>query len=168
MLGNEYGKPLPFYIFTCVWCYKHVVCVLKVNAAVLHCSVDGLIISFSCALRIVPLKSVGYLPSVTARWLVPNYTAWWQGHKLWKTCRMNFHLGRNAFFCCPRYDVTDILAVTKHMLSHYVNSLFFTPHRVSVLLFRLTLRQSWPNKAGLKCPSVRPSKTFLRFQLILE
>ena len=35
--------------------------------------------------------------------------------------RMNSHLGRNAFFCCSRYDVTDIISVTRHMVSHYAN-----------------------------------------------
>jgi len=47
--------------------------------------------------------------------------------------RMNSHLGRNAFFCCSRYDVTDILSVTRHMVSHYVNSHISTQHRASVL-----------------------------------
>ena len=27
--------------------------------------------------------------------------------------RMNYHLSQNAFFCCSRYDVTDILSVTR-------------------------------------------------------
>jgi len=38
--------------------------------------------------------------------------------------RMNYHLGLNAFFCCSRYDVTDILSVTRHTVSHYVNSTY--------------------------------------------
>ena len=47
---------------------------------------------------------------------------------------INSHLGGNAFFCCSRYDVTDILSVTRHMVSHYVNSYISTQHRASVLL----------------------------------
>ena len=42
------------------------------------------------------------------------------------------------FFCCSRYDVTDILSVTRHMMSHYVNSRISTLHRAS-LLFSLQL-----------------------------
>ena len=38
------------------------------------------------------------------------------------------------FFCCSRYDVTDILSVTRHMMSHYVNSRISTQQRASVLL----------------------------------
>ena len=51
---------------------------------------------------------------------------------------MNSHLGLNAFFCCSRYDVTDILSVTKYMVSRCVNSHISTQHRASVLfLFEL-------------------------------
>jgi len=40
-------------------------------------------------------------------------------------------------FCCrSRYDVTDILSVSRHMVSHYVNSHISTQHRASVLLLR--------------------------------
>jgi len=46
--------------------------------------------------------------------------------------RMNSHLGQTVFFCCFRYDVTDILSVTRHMVSHYVNSHISTQHRASV------------------------------------
>ena len=38
------------------------------------------------------------------------------------------------FFCCSHYDVTDILSVTGHMVSQYVNSHISTQHRASVLL----------------------------------
>jgi len=47
--------------------------------------------------------------------------------------RMNSHFGRNAFFCCSRYDVTDIISVTRRMVSHYANSHISTQHRASVL-----------------------------------
>jgi len=43
--------------------------------------------------------------------------------------RMNSHLGRNALFCSSRYDVVDILSVTRHMVSHYVNSHISTQHK---------------------------------------
>jgi len=63
--------------------------------------------------------------------------------------RMNSHLGRNAFFCCSRYDVTDILSVTRHMVSHYVNSHISTQHRASVLhLFELL----FVRERVLSCP----------------
>jgi len=48
--------------------------------------------------------------------------------------RMNSHSGLNAFFCSFRYDVTDIISVTRHVVSHYVNSHVSTQHRASVLL----------------------------------
>ena len=35
--------------------------------------------------------------------------------------RMNSHIGRNGFFCCSRYDVADILCVTRCMVSRYVD-----------------------------------------------
>jgi len=40
--------------------------------------------------------------------------------------RMNSHIGRNAFFCCSRYDVADILCVTRCMVSRYVNEYIFS------------------------------------------
>ena len=52
--------------------------------------------------------------------------------------RMNSHLGRNTFFCCSRYAVTDILSVTRLMISRYVDSHISTQFRASVLsLFEL-------------------------------
>ena len=48
--------------------------------------------------------------------------------------RMNSHIGWNAFFCCSRYDVADILCVTRCMVSRYVDE-YISPHlRASVLL----------------------------------
>ena len=45
---------------------------------------------------------------------------------------MNSHLGRNAYFCCSRYDVADILCHLTHgyhiMLTH-----ISTQHRAAVL-----------------------------------
>ena len=38
------------------------------------------------------------------------------------------------FFCCSHNDVTDILSVTRHTVSHYVNSHISTQHTASVLL----------------------------------
>jgi len=63
--------------------------------------------------------------------------------------RMNSHLGRNAFFCCCRYAVTDNLSVTRHMVSHYVNSHISTQHRASVLLL---LELLFVREAVLSCP----------------
>ena len=54
---------------------------------------------------------------------------------------MKSSLGRNAFFC---YDVTDILSVTRHMVSNYVNSHISTQHRASVLLLLELLFLSCP------------------------
>ena len=48
--------------------------------------------------------------------------------------RMNSHIGRNAFFCCSRYDVADILCVTRCMVSHYVDEYISPQLRASVLL----------------------------------
>ena len=51
---------------------------------------------------------------------------------------------------CSCYDVTDILSVTRHMVSHYVNSPVSTQHRASVLLileFFFVVR-----KVLLSCP----------------
>ena len=48
--------------------------------------------------------------------------------------RMKSHVGRNAFFCCSRYAVTDILNVTRIMVSHNANSHISTQLRASVLL----------------------------------
>jgi len=36
--------------------------------------------------------------------------------------RVNSHVGRNAFFCYYRYAVTDILSITRNMVSHYADS----------------------------------------------
>ena len=47
--------------------------------------------------------------------------------------RMNSHMGRNAFFCCSRYAVTDIFSVTRFMISRYVDSQISTQLRASVL-----------------------------------
>jgi len=48
--------------------------------------------------------------------------------------RMNSHIGRNAFFCCSRYDVADILCVTRCMLSRYVDEYISPQLRAFVLL----------------------------------
>jgi len=48
--------------------------------------------------------------------------------------RMNSHIGGNAFFCCCRYDVTDILCVTRCMVSRYVDEYISSQLRASVLL----------------------------------
>jgi len=53
------------------------------------------------------------------------------------------------FFCCSRYDVTDILSVTRHMVSHYVNSHISTQHRASVLLL---LELLFVRERVLSCP----------------
>jgi len=47
---------------------------------------------------------------------------------------MNSHIGRNAFFCCSRYDVADILCVTRCMVSRYVDEYISPQLRASVLL----------------------------------
>jgi len=47
---------------------------------------------------------------------------------------MNSHIGRNAFFCCSRYDVADILRVTGCMVSRYVDEYISPQLRASVLL----------------------------------
>jgi len=46
---------------------------------------------------------------------------------------MNSHLGRNAFFCCTRYAVTDVFSVTRLMIPRYVDSQISTQLRASVL-----------------------------------
>jgi len=48
--------------------------------------------------------------------------------------RMNSHIGRNAFFCHSRYDVADILCVTRCMVSRYVDECISAQLRASVLL----------------------------------
>ena len=48
--------------------------------------------------------------------------------------RMNSHIGRNAFFCCCRYDVADILCVTRCMVSRHVDEYISPQLRASVLL----------------------------------
>jgi len=48
--------------------------------------------------------------------------------------RMNSHIGRNAFFCCSRYDVADILCITRCMVSRYVDECISPQLRASVLL----------------------------------
>jgi len=53
------------------------------------------------------------------------------------------------FFCSSRYDVTDILSVTKHMVSHYVNSHISTQHRASVLFL---LELLFVRERVLSCP----------------
>ena len=55
--------------------------------------------------------------------------------------RMTSHLSRNVFFCCYRYDVTDILSGSRHIISHYVNSHISTQHRVLLLLELLFVRE---------------------------
>ena len=47
---------------------------------------------------------------------------------------MNSHIGRNAFFRCSRYDVADILCVTRCMVSRYVDECISPQLRASVLL----------------------------------
>jgi len=47
--------------------------------------------------------------------------------------RMNSHIGRNAFFCFSRYEVVDILCVTRCMVLRYVNEHFSPQLRASVL-----------------------------------
>jgi len=47
--------------------------------------------------------------------------------------RMNSHIGRNAFFCCSRYEVADILYVTRCMVSRYVDEHISPQLRASVL-----------------------------------
>ena len=47
--------------------------------------------------------------------------------------RMNSHIGQNAFFCCSRYEVADILCVTTCMVSHYVDEHISPQLRASVL-----------------------------------
>jgi len=47
---------------------------------------------------------------------------------------MNSPIGRNAFFCCSRYDVADILCVTRCMVSRYVDEYISQQLRASVLL----------------------------------
>jgi len=56
-----------------------------------------------------------------------------------------------VFFCCSRYDVTDILSVTGHVVSHYVNSHISTQHRASVLLL---LELLFVRDPVLSCPSL--------------
>ena len=48
-----------------------------------------------------------------------------------------------------RYDVTDILSVTRHMVSHYVNSHISTQHRASELLL---LELFFIREGVLSCP----------------
>jgi len=48
--------------------------------------------------------------------------------------RMNSHIGRNAFFCCSRDDVADILCFTRCMVSRYVDEYISPQLRASVLL----------------------------------
>jgi len=76
--------------------------------------------------------------------------------------RMNSHLGQNAFFYCSRYDFSDILSVTRHMVSHYVNSHISTQHRASVLLL---LELLFVRERVLSCPLFR--QTILICLLIL-
>jgi len=76
--------------------------------------------------------------------------------------RMNSHLGLNAFFCCSRYDVIDILSVTRHLVSRYVNSHISTQHRASVLLL---LELLFVRERVLSCPLL--SQTILICLLIL-
>jgi len=54
------------------------------------------------------------------------------------------------FFCRSRFDVTDILSVTGHMVSHYVNSHISTQHSTSVLL---SLELLFVRDRVLSCPS---------------
>jgi len=48
--------------------------------------------------------------------------------------RMNSHIGRNVFFCCSRYDVADILCVTRCVVSRYVDEYISPQLRASVLM----------------------------------
>jgi len=48
--------------------------------------------------------------------------------------RMNSHNVRNDSFCCSRYDVADILCVTRCMFSRYVDEYISPQLRASVLL----------------------------------
>ena len=63
--------------------------------------------------------------------------------------RKNSHLGQNALFCCSHYDFTDILSVSRHIVTHYVNSHTSTQHRASVLLL---LELLFVREADLSCP----------------
>jgi len=47
---------------------------------------------------------------------------------------VNSHVGRNAFFCCSRYAVTDILSVTRNVVSHNADPHISTQLRASLLL----------------------------------
>jgi len=53
------------------------------------------------------------------------------------------------FFRYSGYDVTDILSVTRHMVSHYVNSHISTRHRASVLLL---LELLFVREGVVSCP----------------
>ena len=53
--------------------------------------------------------------------------------------RMNSHVGRNAFFCCSRYDVADILCVTRCMVSRYVDKYINSPQLKGSVLLLLEL-----------------------------
>jgi len=53
--------------------------------------------------------------------------------------RMNSHIGRNAFFCCCRYDVADILCVTRCMVSRYVDE-YISPQLRAMFVALRTLR----------------------------
>jgi len=55
----------------------------------------------------------------------------------------------NSHFCCSRCDVTDILSVTRHMVSHYVNSHISTQLTASVLLL---LELLFVRVAVVSCP----------------
>jgi len=48
--------------------------------------------------------------------------------------RMKFHVGRDAFFCCSCYAVTDILSVTGIIVSHNADAHISTQLSVSALL----------------------------------
>ena len=54
--------------------------------------------------------------------------------------RMNSHIGRNAFFCCSRYDVADILCVTRCRVSRYVDEYISLQLTASVLLLLELIR----------------------------
>jgi len=47
---------------------------------------------------------------------------------------MNSYISRNAFFCCSRYEVADILCVTRCMVSSYVDEQISPQLRASALL----------------------------------
>jgi len=47
---------------------------------------------------------------------------------------INSYISRNAFFCCSRYDVVDMLCVTRCMVSRYVDEYISPQLRASVLL----------------------------------